>query len=193
MRLRAPSVEVPVGIANWARLVEAARKSADLRLRIVASIDGLEDRDGVYSSHEVIPLETLVEQARGSTDPMVLSMLVGRCSESAKPPRCDTQDLAERWTVADTQNQKAWLTLAAVLQQKGDLPAARAAFERASRASTWHEHNDDIARVIAATIPRTWPPLARMHGLEATLGIAAARNISPSPFSYLTQQCKDPS
>lgn len=185
------SVEGQVGIADWDRLVEAARNSADLRLRIVASIDGVEDSGGVYFSHEVIPLETLVEQARGSTDPMVLSMLVGRCSEPAKPPRCDAQDLAERWTVADTQNQKAWLTLAAVLQQKGDVPAARAAFERASRASTWHEHNDDIARVIAASIPRSWPPLARMHGLEAALGIAAARTISPSPFSYLTQQCRD--
>ena len=92
------SVEGQVGIADWDRLVEAARNSADLRLRIVASIDGVEDSGGVYFSHEVIPLETLVEQARGSTDPMVLSMLVRvELDRSAEPPtRCGSA-LAAHW------------------------------------------------------------------------------------------------
>ena len=180
---------------SWDRFVAAGVKSADLRLRIAFSIDGLQERNGGYFWHEAIPLETLVEQARGSTDPLVLAMLFGRCSadEPAKaPPRCDALDFARRWTVADTQNQLAWVTLAGELQRRGDFDAARTTFIRAAQASLWHEHYDDVARVIARALPQALTPRERYGGLILALGTSAARTVSLVPFRYLRTACKEP-
>lgn len=179
--------------AAWNRFVAASAKSSDLRLRVIFSVDGLEKRNDGFYLHESIPLESLVDQARGSNDPLVLAMLAARCGETPNVQRCDALDFARRWTVADTQNQLAWVALASELQRRGDSDAARAAFERAAQASVWHEQYADMARAIARALPRTLTPRERLRALHGALATAAARSVSMEPYGYLRAACKEPS
>jgi hypothetical protein len=150
-------------------IVDAFSRSADPAVRILFSTNGLDQHtDGTFWLHEVVPTQALVEQARGSTDPLVLDALLHyRCDERAG---CDRLDLATRWTVVDAQNQVAWVALAGVKKARGDIDGARAAFVSAAGASTWHSHADDAARRIAAALPRDLSPPERYAALFATTG-----------------------
>ncbi len=181
-------------VERWDRFVAAGTKSSELRLRVIFSTDGLEKRKGsVIYWRETIPLESLVDQARGSTDPMVLALLFARCFEVGNPKRCDALDFAERWTVADTQNQLAWIVLSSELQRRGDRNAARAAFERAAQASTWHEYSEDVARVSVRALPRAPTPRERLFDLDAATSTAAASTIAIVPHTYMRVTCEEPS
>lgn len=188
------TAEEQANVERWDRLVAAGTKSSELRLRIIFSSDGLEKRKGdAISWRETIPLESLVEQARGSTDPMVLAMLFARCVEAGNPKRCDALDFAERWAVADTQNQLAWVALSSELQRRGDRDAAHAAFERAAQASTWHEYSEDVARVSVRALPPAPTPRERLFDLNTTTGTAAASAIAIVPHTYMRVACEEPS
>jgi hypothetical protein len=151
-------------------LASERRGSSDLRLRILYSrARGFERRPGEDflrpTEEALIPLADLVEQARGATDPLLLDLLIHRCA-TLQPAEngCDRVDLARRWTAVDTQNQLAWLTLASLLDHRGDHEAARATIVRAAQASSWHEHHDDVARLLAADLPKTLSPQDRVLG-----------------------------
>lgn len=134
----------------WERISIASRASADLRLRLLLSTDGLEQRDGRMFTKATIPVATLVEQARGSTDPLTLDLLLKRCLDPAAGKACDSLDVARRWTQADTQNQAAWIALARGQRDASDIDGAHLTFQRGARASTWHDHEEAAARLIAA-------------------------------------------
>ena len=82
--------------AAWNRFVTASARSSDLRLRVIFSVDGFEKRNGGYYLHETIPLESLVDEARGSNDPLVLAMLAARCGEAPNVQRCDAPSYGKR-------------------------------------------------------------------------------------------------
>ena len=177
--------------AAWDRVVEAGRQSTDLRVRIVYSLGEIERRDGGDRLSEAIPVETLVEQSRGSTDPIVLSLLVDRCADDLqKAGHCDAVDLARRWTVADTQNQLAWIALSTALATGGDADAARAAFRRAARASQWHEYHPEVARLLESAAPKAGDPRARAAMLlaiwsKALTGLPSGHDLT------INRRCKE--
>ncbi len=144
-------------------LLEGGR-AADLPVRnlIGTMQQGLDDE--TLPDARRVSIDTLAEQARGSTDPMVPSLLIQACANDRLEPRptCDPVALARRWTIADTQNQAAWLTLAGTLRSAGLADDARAAFVRGARASGWHESYDDGVRMTSAAMPRSLGPRARM-------------------------------
>jgi hypothetical protein len=182
----------PVAAAAWKRMAELGRQSSDLRVRIVYSLGDLELRDGGgVRQQEAIPIETLVEQARGSTDPVVLSLLVDRCSDDLrKAGRCDPVDPARRWTVADTQNQLAWVALSTVLASSGDVDAARVAFCRAAQASQWHEYYPEVGRLLESVAPKGGDPATRATLLLAVL----TRSFLAVPYSHyqtINTRCKE--
>ena len=177
---------------QWKRFVADSVKSSDLRLRILLSQGDLVLSGKNYVWVGGIPVESLVEQARGSTDPLVLASLIARCEMGApKQPRCKVLDLARRWTMADTQNQLAWLTLASELKQHGDLEGARATFIRASEASIWHDNYGDGSRVLAHALPRAMPPLMRLYSLHRATNVSAIFTLGSSALSNLSRFCKD--
>ena len=185
------AVAEPVSAAAWNRMVELGRQSSDLRVRIVYSRGVAEPHEGGVRLSEVIPIETLVEQARGSTDPIVLSLLLDRCSDDLrKAGKCDAVDLARRWTVADTQNQLAWVALSTVLASGDDVDAARVAFRRAAQASQWHEYYPEVGRLLETVAPKGGDPATRAEILLAVL----ARSFLALPSSHyqtINNRCKD--
>ena len=158
------------------RLAKSMSGSSDLAIRILYSIDGLDEQpDKTWRFHEVVPLATLLDQGRGSTDPLVLDLLLWRCS--VKGANCDRIDLATRWTQADTQNQLAWLALATAQRQAGDVEGSRETVVRASQASVWHDYYDDAIRRGARALPLdlTGPErLAALRMVFAKAGVVVA-------------------
>lgn len=150
--------------------------ASDARLRTFVGMSQVFLDEDVLPAAQRVPVDTLAEQARGSTDPMVLSLLIQMCGYDRLRPRptCDPIALARQWTVADTQNQLAWLTLAGTLRWSGEHEAGRAAFLRAAQASIWHESYDDGSRLIAAAAPKALGPRARMALQYQALTAAAA-------------------
>lgn len=162
--------------------------AADLRLRIVFSTGPFRQRsDGTYGRTSLVPVDSLVEQARGSTDPVVLDLLALRCGQE---PRCDVLDPLRRWTEADRQNQLAWVRLAGALKSRGDAVAAREAFLTASRASMWHEHFDDVARLVVAAMPRDMPDDMRLITVLLSRS-AAGTAVSSTALQTLGAYCKE--
>ncbi len=177
------------------RLEDAYLHSNDLRVRIIYSTETLmtDETDltkGIYT-HEVTPAAELVEQARGSTDPLVLDLMVHRCGSSAVRGSCDAVTFARRWTEADTQNQLAWLTLASVLKTRGALDDARATFVRAAQASSWHEHYLDVARVLAGASPAVDTPRMRYAVLINALSRASVTGLPFGTLRVLGDYCKE--
>jgi|GEM_PF-3214476 len=170
--------------------------SSDLRLRILYSTETVpvDDRDinqGTYT-RELVPAEELVEQARGSTDPLVLDLMVRRCRVGPNgADACDALDFARRWTEVDTGNQLAWLTLASLLRQQHDDVHAREAFIRAAGAPSWHEHDLDIARVVAKTSPDNASPQVRHAVLTNARSQAVMSGIPGSELMTLGAYCKE--
>lgn len=139
------------------RIVDGFRRSSDLRLRIAFSLGDLErGPDGLFRRPELVPLADLLDAARGSTDPVVLDLLLWRCDA-----RCDRVELARRWVDVDRGNQVAWLSLAALLDQRGQKADARETVMRAARAPSWHAYWPDLQRTIAKAVPDDVPVLAR--------------------------------
>lgn len=179
--------------------VEAFRtdlqRSGDPRLRILfsSSMEVVEvpSADGGKAlgtrTHEWIPAATLYEQTSGSTDPLVLHLMLMRCRSASTDP-CDGLDLATRWTQADTQNQVAWIALASVLRQRGDDAGARAAFERAALASRWHEDAWDIARLVSDATPSEFGPLERLAWTTQAVTIGFT---TPSDYPTISVFCKE--
>lgn len=147
------------------RIADGFSRSADPAVRILFSTNGLDQHaDGTIRWHETVPVAELVDQARGSTDPLVLDLLLRRCSND--DAACDRLDLATRWAAADTQNQVAWLMLASIRQERKDPDGARATFLRAARASTWHDHYDDAIRRSAKALPADLSPPIRVAAFD---------------------------
>ena len=190
-RAETATVESPDRVA-----IDRAR-SNDLRLRILAStvlvmVDDHDLAKGIYLE-ETIPAADLVEQARGSTDPLVLDLMAARCDVPFRSGKgCDALAFARRWTEADTQNQVAWLTLASALRSCGDEDGARATFLRAAQASTWHEHDLDLARVVTSHAPPDLKPASRYAMLRDAAGKARAQGIPFPALSTLGAYCKEP-
>jgi hypothetical protein len=161
--------------ARHLALEEAGRRSNDLRLRVLFSQRESRAPDG-SPFEDVIPLSSLIESARGSSDPLVLELLLDRCrgpGDASSNP-CDAVDLAQRWVTADTQNAIAWIELSAVLASAGDRMGADDAFVHAGRASTFREPTRAIAQAIFAKLPDSDDPRARYLNLSYALGRAAA-------------------
>ncbi len=170
-------------------------KSSDLRLRILYSMsDDVETErrpDNGFYGKERISAADLYEQARGSTDPLTLDLLIRRCTAYTKTmTRCDRLALARRWTEADTQNQIAWLSLAGILKEEGAAEAAKGAFKRAALASAWHEHYGEVARLVTRTIPTGLTLQEREFALLGAL--MKAKYADPGrPLQTLWTFCKD--
>ena len=181
----------PADGAVLKRRLEASLDSPDLRLRVLAG-RAFDPQDETWT-RTFVPIDTLAEQTRDSTDPMVLALMVVACdNDRVKPrPTCDPVDMARRWTAVDPQNQVAWLTWSASLHSHGDLVGSKAAFRRAARASSWHEYADDGARVVS----RALPPSLGMHGrvadLRAALASSAADLMPDAALDALSFHCKD--
>ena len=188
----------PAERSDFARLraflIDGVR-SSDARVRGLAGYNQQFFDEDTLPAAQRVSVDTLADLARGSTDPIVLSLLVGMCGNDRLKPRptCDARAIAQQWTVADTQNQVAWLTLASVLRWSGDEAGSRAAFERGARASTWHESYDEGTRVIAAAMPKGLGPRARMALLQQALGASAAWLTPSAAISELNFRCKDDS
>jgi hypothetical protein len=177
------------------RFTSDRAKSSDLRVRIIYSMTGepeVERRpdNGFYAKARISAAD-LYEQALGSTDPLVLDLLLQRCQAQTRAQnRCDRIALARRWTEADTQNQVAWLALANVLKYSGDLDGSRAAFLRASRAPQWHEHYNDIARLLARDVPADLSLLEKAASLVEALS-RAGWGIPFDAIQSLSAYCKE--
>ena len=169
------------------RIEALAARSADLRMRILFSYDFDPSIDGRLSVRESTSVETLIDQARGATDPLTLSLLLFRCDLVRQRAPCDRVDLARRWTLADTQNQVAWLTLATELHRAGDTDGAGAAFLRAARASTWRDPSVALPRLIASQLMADPIGMASGDAVVYALGIAAA---TPAPLHTISAACK---
>lgn len=183
-------LDVQAGAA-WSRMEEVGRQSSDLRVKILYSLGAFEFRDGVFHLNEVIAIETLVDEAGGSTDPVVLSLLIDRCRDDLrKAGRCDAVDLARRWTVADTQNQLAWVVLATVLANRGDVDDARVAFRRGAQASQWHEYYPEIARSLASVMPKTDDSKTRAALLLAVVTKSFA-GLPSGHYQTISNRCKE--
>lgn len=159
----APSVSdaADEGKALWDRFAESNRRSQNLRLRVLFSQGGLVEHNGGNYFEELIPFDDLLEQARGSTDPLVLAILFDRCGRPRinASSRCSPVDLARRWVAADMQNQIAWIALATVLTDAGDLEGARAAWTSAALASTFRDDFLEAARSIVRALPSDLTPI----------------------------------
>ena len=151
----------------------ASRRSGDLRRRILFSLKVIDDEQRLRVE-EIIALADLIEAARGSTDPIVLQLLLDRCRDKIKHSRCDAVDLAQRWVVADAQNQLAWIELATVLEQAGDLRGSEEAWSRAGRASTFRDHYFPVVRIILHALPADPDPRVHFADLITAIGIGAA-------------------
>lgn len=154
-------------------LISARRKSGDFRLRILysmsAEIERRPDDNGLYGK-ELITSAELYEQARGSTDPVALDLLIRRCGYRTKTEdRCDRVALARRWAEVDAQNVVAWLALSGALHDRGRTDDARAAFHSATRAAQWHDHFNDVARLVARSIPNDFTAPERGAALMEAL------------------------
>ena len=129
----------------------------DLRTRVLLSLPSfVTDADRQVIREDDRDLATLVEQARGSTDPIVLSRLAQRCGGVGKV--CDALQMTERWVDADTQNQAAWLALGQVQWRRQDEAAAKATFVRAARASLWRDDLVETGRFCCGRCRRACPP-----------------------------------
>ena len=170
----------------------ASLHASDARLRTFVGVD-LQTAMAEFPEAQRVSVDTLAEQARGSTDPMVLAILSSACDLGTKPkPHCDVVSLARQWTVADTQNQVAWLTLASALRFAGDAQGARSAFVRGAFASTWHEAYDDGSRMVTAALPKTLGPRSRMALQMLALTGSGAFLLPNAAVGELSFRCKDP-
>ena len=195
LALGAPFVRAAVpsnGDELQAFLLASALRSSDLRTRIVWSINGIEQRaDGRWYSIETIPIATLVDQTRGSTDPVVLEAMTRRCLASIQPRHvCDPLSFALRWAAVDAENQRAWLAVASILRDRGELDSARAMFRRAALAPAWHESLADLARSLAAAIPPDLPAVQRNDALATTYAKASGTVASQS-LVIINTSCKE--
>ncbi len=175
----------------------AQSRSADLRVRIVASLSAAigamfgPDADALRARLSTTAA-ALYEQARGSTDPVALEALLYGCSFLAtRADRCDPLALARRWVEADTQNQAAWLALASQLRARGFATEARTTFERASLASRWHEQYGDLARSLADALPTGLSPQARNLALGSALSLSAVFASSLETVQLIANTCRD--
>ena len=173
--------------ARWEKFAAQNARSGDMRLQLLFG-------------RSTITLEQFVERARGSTDPLVLSILSERCdapmstnkkSETAPATTstdCDGVELARRWVAVDTENQLAWLTLATLLDRRGALDEARSTFMRAARASSYRTLYGEAARTILRIVPRDLNPSER---LSFAYGIVRVQSAVPFPtFQPLIRTCK---
>ncbi len=151
-----------------------AQSSSDLRLRLAfASFPVLDAHGKVLHQH--MPIRDLLEAARGSTDPLVLQLLLARCrTATRRDAACNDLDLARRWIQAETQNQAAWIAYATVLEASGDLPRAEEAWQSAARSSTYRDGFSAVVRTIVQAMPADEDPKRRYQDLVAAFGIAAA-------------------
>ncbi len=173
-------------------LLAAGLRSGDLRVRIAWSIDGIEQRaGGRWYSIETMPIATLVDQARGSTDPVVLQMMIPRCAASYHPRDvCDPMSFALRWTAVDAQNQRAWLAVSSLLRDRGEFEAARAMFRRAAEAPAWHESLSDLARSLVAALPTDLSAAQRLDAVLDTNSKAVSA-VTFQALSVINASCKD--
>ncbi len=176
--------------ARWEQFAAQNARSGDLRLHLLFG-------------RNTVALEQLVERARGSTDPLVLSILSERCDapmstskKSETTPgetaftNCDGVELARRWVAVDTENQLAWLTLATLLDRRGALDEARSTFMRAARASSYRTLYGEAARTILRIVPRDLNPSER---LAFAYGIVRIQSAQPFPtFQPLFRTCRLP-
>lgn len=173
------------------RLTAIAARSSDLRLRILF-LQARRDDDPLPTPgpDPRVPLSRLVDEARGSTDPLVLKLLLDRCDvqRDAATTDCDRVDLARRWTAVDAENQIAWITLSEAQRNAGDREAARATFIRAGQASAWREHDVPLGRLVLDAVPRDLSPNDRGGILLTVLGVTAASIV---PFRTLVTTCRD--
>lgn len=188
---RTSSAEALDDTAAWQRFKALASRSSDLRVRVAMSTPDYDELNGLYMQHPDTAIEALVEQARGSTDPVVLWLLTARCSafDSGGRHPCDAIDMARRWTVADTQNQLAWLTFAQALDVAGAQAEARTAIVRGAQASTWREDQVTLARTIAGAVPTDeMTPRQRVETLRAVqvIGFGTA-----TPLRILSKSCRE--
>lgn len=175
------------------RFFDDTLHSSNMRLRLMRGSSGDPSADDL-SGKTFTPIDELADLTKGSTDPMVLALLIEPCNNDRLRPKptCDALDLATRLTVADTQNQVAWLSLSSTLRWRGDLSGSRAAFERAANASMWHEYFDDGSRVIAAAVPVGLSPRVRAATLQIALTTPMAQLLPHSALATLSFHCKDP-
>ncbi len=176
--------------ARWEKFAAQNARSGDLRLQLLFG-------------RNTIALEQLVERARGSTDPLVLSTLAERCDAPQSTAKrsapansettgvgCDGVELARRWVAVDTENQLAWLTLATLLDRRGALSEARATFTRAALASSYRTLYGEGARTILRIVPRDLKPIER---LAFTYGIVRMQSVETLlTFQPLFRTCKLP-
>ena len=176
--------------ARWEKFATQNARSGDLRLQLLFG-------------RNTIPLEQFVERARGSTDPLVLSILSERCDAPLSASRksettpgataftdCDGIDLARRWVAVDTENQLAWLTLTTLLDRRGALDQARSTFTRAALASSYRTLYGEAARTILRIVPRDLNPSER---LAFAYGIVRIQSAQPFPtFQPLLRTCRLP-
>lgn len=172
--------------AYWTQALLTASRSSDLRVRVVLS-PFLAKPLG-----DVATIESLVEAARGSTDPLVLSTLVRWCGMAHAAGQCDALALARRWTEADAQNQIAWLALGDVLRARGDVEASRDALVHAARASRWHPFDRDIAQLLRVSVPMPADPRRRLDALVRLRAMGIGRGGGSEAMQSLWAQCKDP-
>ncbi len=179
-----------VAEARWEKFAAQNARSGDLRLQLLFG-------------RTTIALEQLVERARGSTDPLVLSTLSERCDAPVSTGKssaaasgettfigCDGVELARRWVAVDTENQLAWLTLATLLDRRGALDEARSTFMRAARASSYRTLYGEAARTILRIVPRDLSPSEQ---LAFAYGIVRMQSAQPFPtFQPLFRTCKLP-
>jgi hypothetical protein len=171
-----PLQEVAEGVSQ--RRVEfeqTARQSSDLRLRILFSQRMAPGPSDQYIQ-DVTPLGALVDSARGSTDPLVLELLLGRCRSQSKADAsiCDPVDIARRWAAVDAQNAVPWIELASVLAKAGDEKAADEAWTKAARAATLRDSYYPIVRLLLSSFPADADPRVRYLDLTYAIGWAAA-------------------
>ena len=178
-------------MAQLKHLLTESLNSSNMRIRVMVGRTIDPTRENLR--HPLTPIDTLAEQIRGSTDPMVLALMVDVCDDDRLRPKptCDAVDIATRWTVADAQNQVAWLTLASTLRMRGETAGEVQAFQRAARASTWHEFSDDVPRVVLNALPASLGPFGRVAVLQLALTSAAAYVLPNDALMELNRQCKN--
>jgi len=159
--------------ARHAAIEEAGRRSGDLQLRILFA-QRISDADPAGAGKDAIPLATLIDNAKGSSDPLVLQLLLDRCRDQPKTPACDPVDLARRWVAADAQNVVGWIELAAVLDRSGDEQGADDAWTRAGRASTFRDPGNAVARKLWAQFADGDDLQERYLDLVYVTGVTAA-------------------
>lgn len=183
---------VDLALAMRGAFVERARALQqllphDLRTRVLLSLPPfVTDADRKLILEDDRDLASLVEEARGSTDPIVLSHLARRCGTTGKV--CDALQMAQRWVDADTQNQAAWLLLGDMQRARHDEAAATATFLRASRASLWRDYFTETGRHLLRLLPLD---LSASDRAEALLTISGVEGLTPNAFQFIHAECKD--